>query len=127
MREKIFYLLFLIIVGCDSFQEEKPPIERDLFIKQLATFAVLEGSYNISLAQHPNGLESLMKSYAFVLDSLDINPEEFEKTYLYYLAKPKVMSEIYEEAISIINVEKAKLEATRDKINIENANDSIQH
>lgn len=104
-RTYILLLLALLMAGCKTVVEEKPPMDDTTMVNFLIEAHLMENYYNININHHTTASDSLKRAtYEALFDKFHIQKEDFEQSMDFYTHHEQQLEEIYMKVRDSLNV-----------------------
>lgn len=125
MKNKIFALFLLTIVGCNSTtppSTSKEKLSKEKMVEVLLDVHLAEASFNVIDRNKTDADSSINNEYALIFKKHEIKAEDFFSTYNYYIANPSLLDSAYGELVSrITTLQSQALKQPELKINSDTA------
>ena len=99
---RYFPIAFMVFTMLACNKEEKKPDylwEEERFVEVLTEFQITESLVRLGFYKNPDSLFFKDSVYQSLFNKMEINREEFDSNFNYYMKDPKLMEEFYDRVM----------------------------
>ncbi len=96
-------MAFLYGCGSDVVQEEKPPIDQDMFTALMIDVQLAEGMKTQKIFVTKKNPGAINMLYEDIFAKHGVTEEEFQKTFTFYRERPGLFEVVYEQVLDSLS------------------------